>query len=318
MKTNYLCKAPEVGSLLEHMQWPHSPLLCDCYENILIKHEGMGFFGNQKGRSAAALCEDRLVKHGVPRAIVDRSSGSWALMLSQIASACGLESTFVTVGPPDAAVRSVVEANNGKFLVVKTNAERRSALQGLLDQGAWCPDQHNNPAVINAFRKTLGIETAADLKRTGITPAQLRFVVAAIGTGGSAAGLALGLRDAGYDRFDLVGCDSTASIVGGSVSAAPFGISVPGVGSSDEICRTFREACKQLKRPLLRVSPLLAAEAAAEFKQFVSRGCGMSSGLALAAARNHLNNELRPGEKILVLFPDDASRYTNQIAIGDL
>ena len=318
MKTNYLDRAPDVRHLLEEMKCARSPLL-RLSEQLLVKHEGLGSSGSHKGRSAACLFEDRLKKHGLPQAVTDRSSGSWALMLSTISAACGVPSTFVTAGEPDEMVRRGVEANNGRFLVVKSNAERRAALRDIQDQGAWCPDQHNNPEVIGAFRRTLGKETAADLKQAGIAHAQLRFVVAAMGTGGSAAGLALGLRDEGYDQFELIGCDSTTSIVGGPVVSAPFGISVPGVGSSDEVCRTFREARKHLKRPLIRVSPLLAAEAAAEFKRSVLPcGCGMSSGLALAAATHHLIQELRPGEKILILFADDATRYAKQIAMGSL
>jgi len=245
----------------------------------------------------------------------DRSSGTWALANSKVASLCGTKSTFVTVGEPHPIVREEVEANNGEFMIVETNAERRSALQHLIATGAWCPDQHNNPEVITAFQETLGLETAQDLKKAGITSEQLRFVVAAVGTGGSAAGLAMGLHDAGYTEFEVVGCDSTSSIVGGSAhSSAPFGLKVPGVGSADEVCRTFREAQKVFSRPLVRVSPLLAAEAAAEFRDFLPRGCGMSSGVALVTARL-LVHELSPVERILVLFADDAARYAHQLAL---
>jgi cysteine synthase len=64
---------------------------------------------------------------------------------------------------------------------------------------------------------------------------------------------------------------------------------------------------------MIRINPLLAAEAAAQFRYVIARGCGMSSGLALAAAKRDLVPKLLKGEKILILFSDDAGRYGPQL-----
>lgn len=300
---------------LHEMKYPCSPLITDYHESFVIKHEGLGKFGAHKYRSAAWIWETRVGKYGIPKMMADRSSGTWALANSRVGALYGVKSYFVTVGNPAPNVREQVEANNGQFIVVKTNAERKAALQKLIIKGAWCPDQHNNPQVIDAFRDTLGKETATDLQTAGIRPGDLQFVVAAVGTGGSGAGLSLGLHDAGYDQFEVIGFDSTTSMVAGSMTTSPpLGITVPGVGSSDEVCRTFQKSRTMFQR-LVRISPLLAAEAAADFQLFNKRGCGMSSGLALAGARQLLP-ELHPGKKILILFADDASRYGKQIEKG--
>lgn len=314
MKTHVKGLVPESALMeIERMKWAKSPLLMDFEDGIIIKHEGLGYSGAHKGRSAAWLWEKRLLRHGCPTLMADRTSGTWALVNARIASLCGTKAKFVTVGEPHAIVRAGVEGHGGEFVVVRSNAERRSALQDLIARRAWCPDQHNNDKVIAAFRETLGPETAQNLREADITPEQLRFVVAAVGTGGSAAGLAMGLRDSGYTHFELVGCDSTVSIVGGGVAAtSALGLTIPGVGSQDELCRTFQMARTAFSRPLSRISPLVAGEIMAQFQKVCPEGCGMSSGVALAAARRLLP-ELRRGERVLVLFADNAARYDQQI-----
>gem|GEM_PF-6453554 len=286
-------------------------------DHIFVKHEGMGKNKSHKARSAAYVVYDRIRNRKIPESIGDRSSGSWAGELSEIAAMLKIQSTWITAGEPDFAIRKTVEDNGGRFVVVKNNADRRAVLEQYKSKGHWSPDQHNNPLIIRAFRETLGKEAADDLRSAAITSRQLRFVCAAVGTGGSAAGLSLGLKDAGYKDFELIGCDTTESIVAnGRAQNGDFSIPIPGVGSKDEVCRTFQRAKGQLSRPLIRTSPLLASKAAAQFQQAYPIGCGMSSGLALATAERVLLPELKNGEKILLLFCDSAERYQSQLEFG--
>jgi cysteine synthase len=298
---------------LQAMMWAGTPLVATG-DRLLCKLEGVGPNPAHKSRSAAWLLRQADARGIDISRVADRTSGSWAMGLAAASRAMGGISRFVCVGEPEPVVRAVVEANGGSFMRVPANAERITALERLRAVGWWSPDQHNNPAVIDAFENTLGVELASDLIRLGVGKRELAFVVAPMGTGGTLAGVSRALRRVGFTGFKTAGVDVASSMVhGGPRTWVPEGLKVPGVGSLDEYCGTLRVAMRAINL-VLTASAYDALDAVNRFFALNPYSCGMSSGLALAATERYLLPQCPKNKRILVIMPDGAWRYATHLA----
>lgn len=298
---------------LRHLQHFESPFFAHpADDRVWVKHEGLGSYPAHKFRSMAWLTEHAM-KQGINASrIADRSSGSWAMAGAKVASVIGGLSTWVTVGPPPAPVQAYVEAHGGTFLRVENNSDRIAAVERLRTQQWWCPDQHDNALVIEAFEHTLGKQLACDLEREGIDP---RFVVAAQGTGGSLAGVGRALRRSGFKPV-TVAADLSSSITHNAAKSwKPSQVKVRGVGSDDEVCATLKQARKEIDE-VWPEHPFRAAEYMREFFR-LSCGSGMSGGLALAVAFDQILPRCGKRDQIVVVLADTPFFYTAELAAAN-
>jgi cysteine synthase len=295
---------------LQHFSTPFFRHPAD--RRVWVKHDGLGLYPAHKFRSMAWLTE-RAIDEGIDvRRIADRSSGSWAMGGARVAHVLGGESRWITVGPPPPAVRAYVEVHGGQFLEVGSNPERIVAVERLRAAGWWCPDQHANPLVIDAFGHTLGEQLAEDLRREGVRP---RLLVAAQGTGGTVAGVGRALRRHGLE-VTTVAADLTSSIThGSSRSWKPTQFKVRGVGSDDEVCGTLRVARADIDE-VWPEHPFRAAECMRDFFR-LSSGCGMSGGLALAVLFDRVLPRCRPHDEVVVVLTDAPMFYPAELAAAN-
>lgn len=286
------------------MTYPNKP-------RLLLKCEGAGPYPAHKFRSFAFVAEAALAAGVHLSRLCDRSSGSWAMAGARIGHLLGAQTRWVTVGEPPVGVRAYVEANNGYFDLVASNEKRLARVEELRAEGWWCPDQHNNPMVIDAFASTLGAQLEGQLRRRGI---EIAFLVAPVGTGGLLAGVARRLRLAGH-RLTAIGVDRASSIAHGGVRSwkHPY-VRVRGVGSDDEVCGTLRSACDQIDE----IYPGQELEAARHMLQFmrVGCGCGLSGGLALQAALDDVLPRCPADRSVLVLLPDSGLLYSDELRLA--
>lgn len=278
-------------------------------ERILLRCEGEGLYPAHKYRSFAYVVR-RALEAGVRiKRICDRSSGSWAMAGSYIGSRLGIDTLWVTASLPSPEVKNYVERHGGKFDLVDSNELRIVRVEALQREGWWCPDQHNNDIVIEAFAETLGKQLAIQLDASGLS---IRYLVAPVGTGGMLAGVSRTLRKAGY-HFETIGVDRTSGITNGTALSwkeSRFGLR--GVGSDDEFCRTYRTARKEIDE-LLVANEFEAAQVMLDYQES-PRGCGMSGALTLHATFANILSRCGQGDNILVLIPDSGASYSAQRA----
>lgn len=283
---------------------------------LWIKAEGAGTYPAHKHRSAAWLVRHAVLSGVDPRRCADRSSSSWAMGLAKAVYVVGGESTFVTVGEPPPMVKAIVEAHNGRFVKVATNAERIAALETLKLQGFWVPDQHRNLNLVQAFAETLGAQLARDIAARGLAP---RFLIGARGTGASLAGAGRALGPAG--SLTLVAAEVSSAFTGAGARAWKHDhVKVRGVGSDDELCDVYRHVRDEIHDEHSK-SALEAAEAMLAFTR-CSIGSGMSGGLVLATAADVLRRHPE-GDAVAILadspllYPDELAAAT-RLHQGDL
>jgi cysteine synthase len=291
-------------------------LLLSLSKNILAKYEGSNGQICHKQRSGEWIIQDAYQRGVDLSRVTERTSGSMAIGIVRPVCKLGGTCNFVSVGQPDPLVLSYVQAHRGTFTVVNSNAERISALQALVAEGWWTADQHQNAKFVDAFELTLGAELLLDLKEAGVPVAEIAFIVAPVGTGGTLAGVARCLRKAG-GNLKAIGVEPTWSVVHGQPpSWVPMGLKVPGAGSTDEICETLKFA---LRTEIDDIVPFPALYGAREMASSFTNGittCGMSGGLALSFARQVLEPVCTDGRRILVIIPDSALRYVHQLSIA--
>lgn len=281
---------------------------------LLVAHAGAGCYPAHKFYSMASLMENALELGQDVTRIADRSSGSWAMAGAHASREVGGTSVWVTVGSPPTPVRAFVEAKGGRFLQVDSNADRIAALEELVASGGyWCPDQHNNPLVVDAFENTLGTQIEGELLRRGIEPA---FLVAGVGTGGSAAGIGRRLRRR-WPSLRVVGTDLSSSIAHASArSWKPGQLKVRGVGSDDEICGTLRYARREIDETV-EVNVFAAANAMRQFYAD-SVGCGMSGAMVLAAAFQNCLPRCPDDKVVVALLADRGEFYSQELHIANM
>lgn len=278
--------------------------------NLMLKLEGGSINYGHKFRSAAHLLAGEIASGRTIDHVADRSSGSWAMGLAWATAACGGRSTIVTIGEPQAYVRSFVEAHNGTFQVVASNSERLAALAVLQHGGAWVPDQHDNPSVIRAFSETLGVELVAQLV------AKMRCVdilVAPVGTGGMLTGTALALRQ-NFGAVRTVGIDLMSSVVHeGPRTGSWSHAKVRGVGSDDEFCGTLRNASQYID--FLAVgNQFEALSGMFTFAKMFPATIGMSGGLALHHGETIARTN--PSKSVVALLPDRGETYSAELKLA--
>ena len=133
-----------------------------------------------------------------------------------------------------------------------------------------------------------------------------------MGTGGLLAGTTRAMRMAGLTPV-AVGVDVASSITHtGPRSWKPQQVRMRGVGSDDEVCATLR-AARGTVDDILAVDHFAAAEEMRNFFHVSSNGCGMSGGLALAAATRHLLDGCPAGRHIVVILPDRGDLYAEEL-----
>mgnify|MGYP004665111225 CR=1 FL=1 len=267
--------------------------------HVYVKMERTNPGGSIKDRAALSMINDAeargILKKG--GTIVEPTSGNTGIALAMIAAARGYKAVFVM---PDTMSKERIQAMKayGAEIVLSPGKEGMAGAVSYAkkiaeERNGWIAGQFDNPMNIAAHRTGTGPEILADLP-------DVDYVFAGFGTGGTASGIALSLKDAD-SKAKVIGVEPEESPLITEGHAGPHKIqgiganfvpknlnldaidSVVSVKGSDAIATTVR---------LAREEGIFA---------------GISSGAAVFAALKKANEE--PGKKIVAILPDGGDKY---------
>lgn len=165
--------------------------------------------------------------------------------------------------------------------------------------GAICLQPFTSKANAEAHASSTALEIWND------TNGQVAVVVAAIGTGGTAAGCAMALRDKGVK---IVGVEPAASQVMRGGAAGPHDIAGIGAGFVPEILPP---------RLLDEVIAVACADARAQVRRLaLEEGllCGPASGAVVTAAIEVARRSVYSGRMVVAVLPDSAEHHLDHSA----
>ncbi|MDR1698189.1 MAG: cysteine synthase family protein [Erysipelotrichaceae bacterium] len=266
------------------------------------KLEMQNLTGSVKDRPAYFMLKNAIEKGLIndQTIIVEPTSGNTGIALARLAKELGLP-IIITMPESMSQERRDLITKEGGFLDLTPANEGMSGaikrayeLQGI-KPNVFIPMQFENPQNALAHYHTTAPEIEAQLPNVDI-------VVAGIGTGGTITGI--GKYFKGKEKnILLVGVEPYNSRVLEGLPPGPHRIQGIGAGFVpkildlsvvDEVVSVTDDAAIMTAKDLLKREKISA---------------GVSSGAALAGAMKYLEAHQLTNKNILVIFPDDASKY---------
>lgn len=259
------------------------------------KIEGQNPGGSVKDRIALAMIEDA-EKRGLltpDKIVIEASSGNTGIGLAMVCAAKGYRCVIAMPESASLERRKVMQAFGAEIILTPAAKGTDGAIEFVYDlvraepEKYFCPDQFNNPANWQMHYRTTGPEIWAQ------TEGRVSFVVSALGTTGTAMGIARFALDNNLP-FKVVGVE-------------------PYPGHKIQGLKNMKESFPPgiFDRKLLHRVINVHDEEAYEMARWLARKegifVGMSSGAALAGALK-LAEEIEEG-MIVVIFPDHGERY---------
>jgi len=307
-------------SPIEHL-WQdtgNTPLLSlerwgvDVPATVLGKLEYANPTGSVKDRAARFMIEDAeatglLQPGGI---IIEPTSGNTGIALASIAADRGYRIILTMPETMSLERRQLLAALDAELELTPgaegmTGAVRRAEELCATTEGAWTPDQFNNPANPRAHYETTGPEIWRDCAGA------IDVLIAGVGTGGTLTGTARYLKEHNLALTVIAVEPSASPVLSGGASGAH---TIQGIGAGfvpsvldrsliDEVVTVSDEEAITQARLLATSEGLLA---------------GISSGAALAAARRIAARLENKAATIVVVLPDTGERYLSMGVFADL
>ena len=268
---------------------------------VYVKIEKGNPAGSIKDRAALQMINDAVARGALKEGgtIVEPTSGNTGIAIAMVAAARGFKAVIVMPDTMSKERISLMKAY-GAEIILSPGAE---GMKGAVDEaerickerdGFIC-GQFDNPANATAHRTGTGKEILRDLP-------DVDYIFAGIGTGGTASGIAMALKDAG-SKAKVIGIEPTESPLLTEGHAGPHKIQGIGAGFVPEVLNTqvYDEIMPIDNEVCFTTAKLLAK------KEGVL--VGISSGAALYAAIELAKRPENKGKTIVALLPDTGDRY---------
>lgn len=269
---------------------------------LFAKLEGFNLTGSVKDRVAKSMIDtaqaNGLLKPG--GTIIEPTSGNTGIGLAAIASCRGYNAIIVMPETMSVERQNLIRSYGAQ--VVLTPGEQ--GMQGAVDKAnalekeidnAWVAGQFINPANAQAHYQTTGPEIEADLN------GNVDMFIAGVGTGGTISGVGKYLKE--KNNTVIIAVEPDASPLLSEGKAGPHAIQGIGANFIPEILdQTIYDSIQ-------RITNQEAIETAKQMAILEGVGVGISSGAALAAGIKEAQKEENAGKNIVILCPDNASRY---------
>ena len=271
--------------------------------NVLAKLEYRNPAGSVKDRIGYSLIaqaeRDGILKPG--GTIIEPTSGNTGIALAAYGAALGYK--VIIVLPENLSIeRRALIRQYGAELVLTPKAD---GIKGSIAKAeeihaatpnSFIPQQFENPANPAIHAAT----TAEEIWRD--TAGQVDIVVGGVGTGGTISGIGRALKPR-KDSLQIVAVQPTESPILDGGKPGPHGIQgiIPGFVAKNYDAETVDEVISVSTADAIATSQELAATEGVN--------TGISSGAALAAARELAKRPENAGKNIVVILPDTGERY---------
>jgi cysteine synthase A len=269
---------------------------------VWVKSERSNPGGSIKDRIALAMIEDAERSGALQPGgtIVEPTSGNTGIGLAMVAAVKGYKLILVMPESMSIERRRLMLAYGASFDLtprekgMKGAIERAQQLVGETD-GAWMPQQFENPANIEVHVRTTAQEILTDFADS---PPDV--LITGVGTGGHITACAQVLKKA-WPNLKVFAVEPTLSPVISGGQPGPHPIQGIGAGFVPKNLHT------DLLDGVIQVAPDDAKEMARRAAREEGMLVGISSGASLAAVRQKL--EELPGSRVLCFNYDTGERY---------
>jgi cysteine synthase A len=276
--------------------------LYDPRVSVWVKLERQNPGGSIKDRIGLAMIEDAeargILKPG--SVIIEPTSGNTGIGLALVAAVKGYRVILVMPESMSVERRKLMQLYGAELdltpreLGMKGSIARAREIAGQTPD-SWIPMQFDNPANVDAHRRTTAAEIARDF------PDGLDYIVTGVGTGGHITGVAEVLKPR-WPNLRVLAVEPTLSPVLSGGSHSPHPIQGIGAGFIPGVMRP------ELLDGILQVAPPDAFEYARRAAREEGLLIGVSSGASLAAVAQ-LIPTVPDGSKILAFTYDTGERY---------
>ena len=270
---------------------------------VLAKLEFFNPTHSVKDRIAVAMV-DAAEKQGLlsPESIIlEATSGNTGIALAFTASARGYKSAIVMPETVSMERKLLLRALGAELILTPGAEGMTGAMETALKMRAqdgryWLADQFNNPANVDAHRRT----TAEEIWRD--TEGKVDILVAGVGTGGTISGAGSRLRE--YNpALRIIAVEPAASPVLSGGIKGPHPLQGIGAGFVPSILDV------RLLDEIIQVEAEDAFETARKMATLEGIPVGISSGAAVWAALLAASRPENAGKRMVVIIPSFAERY---------
>jgi cysteine synthase A len=285
--------------------------LFDPRVEVWVKLERANPGGSIKDRVALSMVEDAerrgVLKPGAT--IVEPTSGNTGVGLALVAAVKGYKLILTMPESMSIERRKLMAAYGATFELTPRELGMRGAVEKaehLLREisGSWMPGQFENPANIEAHKKTTAEEIARDF------PDGLDYIFAGVGTGGHVTAVGEVLRPR-WPRLQVFAVEPEASPIISGGQPGPH--SIQGIGANFIPDNFHRDAVTGVVQVAAPDAFAYAIRAAREEGLLI----GVSSGAVLAAVAKKLP-EIPDGARILAFTYDSGERYLSVPGLFDV
>ena len=266
---------------------------------IYVKTEGKNPGGSIKDRAALSMIEDAVAKGLLKEGgtIIEPTSGNTGIGLSMVAAVRGYKAVIVMPDTMSKERISLMKAY-GAVVVLTPGKEGmagavKKAEEISKETGGFITGQFDNPANMEAHVVGTAREILEDLP-------DVDFVVAGIGTGGTASGIGKGLAKYA-SKAKVIGVEPAESPLITEGNAGPH--KIQGIGANFIPCNYHSEYLDSV----VTIKGDDAIDTARKLAREEGIFAGISSGAAVKAALDLASKE--KGKKIVAILPDIGDRY---------
>ncbi len=272
--------------------------------DILVKLEYFNPLSSVKDRIAFAMIEAAEQAGKITpgkTVIVEPTSGNTGIGLAFVSAAKGYRLILTMPESMSLERRKMLRLLGAELKLTPTEKGMKGAIEAAAEiaaehEDSFVPSQFDNPANPQIHRETTALEIWAD------TDGGCDILVAGVGTGGTLSGISKALKQK-KEGFKTYAVEPEESPVISGGDPGPHKIQGIGAGFVPKNLDTA------LVDGVVKVDSATAFETAREMARLEGIACGISSGAAMAAAKEVAKMPENKGKQIVVILASSADRY---------